>query len=56
MDGVKFDSSRDRDTPFTFVLGEGKVIRGWDQILQNMNLGSRVQATIPPVRKSMFLK
>ena len=56
MDGVKFDSSRDRDTPFTFFLGEGKVIRGWDKILQNMNLGSRVQATIPPVRKSLFSK
>ena len=54
MDGVKFDSSRDRDKPFTFVVGEGKVIQGWDKILQKMKLGSRVIATIPPVRNAFL--
>ena len=49
--GEKFDSSRDRDGPFHFTVGEGQVIRGWDKLLlQTMSLGSRVKATIPPVR------
>ena len=51
--GEKFDSSKDRDGgPFHFTVGEGQVIRGWDKLLlKTMSLGSRVKATIPPVRK-----
>lgn len=46
--GQKFDSSRDRGEPFSFVLGAGKVIRGWDEGLALMNVGSRARLTIPP--------
>lgn len=46
--GKKFDSSRDRGEPFSFVLGAGQVIRGWDEGLALMNVGSRAQLTIPP--------
>ena len=50
--GDKFDSSRDRNRTFHFAVGESQVIRGWDKLLlQNMSLGSRVKATIPPVSK-----
>ena len=48
-DGEKFDSSRDRYKPFSFVIGEDRVIRGLDEVLRRMNLGSRVKARIPPV-------
>ena len=57
--GEQFDSSRDRNEAFHFTVGEGQVIRGWDQLLlQTMSLGSRVKATIPPVRslKGRFIK
>ncbi len=46
-DGAKFDSSLDEGTPFTFVLGEGKVIRGWDQGLLGMKIGEKRKLTIP---------
>jgi len=46
--GKKFDSSRDRGEPFSFVLGAGQVIRGWDEGLALMNVGSRARLTIPP--------
>ncbi len=48
MSGRKFDSSRDRGEPFSFKLGAGQVIRGWDEALAMMNVGSRAKITIPP--------
>jgi len=47
-DGTKFDSSRDRDRPFSFRVGVGQVIRGWDEALSLMHVGDRWQITIPP--------
>ena len=47
-DGKKFDSSVDRDEPFTFVLGEGMVIAGWDLGVAQMKIGDKVKMTIPP--------
>lgn len=47
-DGTKFDSSRDRDEPFTFVLGMRQVIGGWDQGVATMRVGDKVKLTIPP--------
>ena len=47
-DGTKFDSSRDRNEPFSFVLGTGQVIRGWDQGVAAMRVGDKVKLTIPP--------
>jgi FKBP-type peptidyl-prolyl cis-trans isomerase len=46
--GEKFDSSVDRDEPFTFTLGEGEVIAGWDQGVAAMLVGDKVRLTIPP--------
>ena len=46
--GGKFDSSVDRDEPFTFVLGEGQVIAGWDLGVATMKIGDKVKLTIPP--------
>lgn len=47
-DGKKFDSSVDRAEPFTFVLGEGQVIAGWDIGVAQMKIGDKVKLTIPP--------
>jgi FKBP-type peptidyl-prolyl cis-trans isomerase len=47
-DGSKFDSSRDRGTPFGFVLGQGDVIAGWDEGLVGMCVGEKRLLTIPP--------
>lgn len=47
-DGSKFDSSVDRDEPFTFVLGTGQVIQGWDQGVAGMRVGDKARLTIPP--------
>ena len=47
-DGTKFDSSKDRDDPFTFPLGAGHVIRGWDEGVQGMRVGGVRKLTIPP--------
>lgn len=47
-DGTKFDSSFDRDQPFTFQLGAGQVIKGWDQGLTDMCVGEKRKLTIPP--------
>jgi FKBP-type peptidyl-prolyl cis-trans isomerase len=46
--GTKFDSSRDRGTPFTFTLGEGQVIQGWDKGVFKMKEGGIRKLTIPP--------
>ncbi|KAM0822527.1 hypothetical protein ACQ4PT_071441 [Festuca glaucescens] len=48
LDGTKFDSSRDRGTPFKFKLGHGQVIKGWDQGIKTMKKGENAVLTIPP--------
>ena len=45
--GKKFDSSRDRSDPFTFRLGAGEVIRGWDAGVAGMKVGGKRMLTIP---------
>lgn len=47
-DGTKFDSSVDRGKPFSFSLGEGRVIKGWDQGVLGMKIGGKRKLTIPP--------
>ncbi len=46
-DGKKFDSSRDRGTPFDFQLGAGQVIAGWDQGVAGMKVGGQRKLVIP---------
>ncbi|KAH7573362.1 hypothetical protein ACOSP7_006991 [Xanthoceras sorbifolium] len=48
LDGTKFDSSRDRGTPFKFKLGQGQVIKGWDEGIKTMKKGESSIFTIPP--------
>ncbi|MFJ2605051.1 FKBP-type peptidyl-prolyl cis-trans isomerase [Streptomyces sp. NPDC091279] len=46
--GEEFDASWNRDQPFRFPLGGGRVIKGWDQGVQGMKVGGRRRLTIPP--------
>jgi peptidylprolyl isomerase/FKBP-type peptidyl-prolyl cis-trans isomerase FkpA len=46
--GTKFDSSKDHGQPFSFQLGAGQVIKGWDQGVAGMKVGGVRKLTIPP--------
>lgn len=46
--GTKFDSSVDRGDPFVFPLGQGRVIKGWDEGVAGMKVGEKRKLTIPP--------
>jgi FKBP-type peptidyl-prolyl cis-trans isomerase FkpA len=46
--GAKFDSSMDRNIPFGFFLGAGKVIKGWDEGIIGMKVGGKRTLVIPP--------
>lgn len=48
LDGKKFDSSYDHGQPFSFTLGKGQVIQGWDQGVLGMKVGGKRKLTIPP--------
>jgi FKBP-type peptidyl-prolyl cis-trans isomerase len=47
-DGTKFDSSKDRNKPFQFPLGAGRVIKGWDEGVVGMKVGGKRKLIIPP--------
>ena len=47
MDGTKFESSKDRNEPYAFVLGQREVIAGWDEGIKGMKVGGVRRLTIP---------
>ena len=47
MEGTKFDSSRDRNEPYAFVLGQREVIAGWDEGVKGMRVGGVRRLTVP---------
>ncbi|MCS6789795.1 MAG: FKBP-type peptidyl-prolyl cis-trans isomerase [Bacteroidia bacterium] len=47
-DGRKFDSSYDRGVPFDFMLGQGQVIRGWDEGIAKLPVGTKAVLIVPP--------
>lgn len=47
MEGTKFDSSKDRNEPYEFVLGRGEVIAGWDEGVKGMKVGGVRRLTVP---------
>jgi peptidylprolyl isomerase len=46
-DGAKFDSSVDRNKPFSFTIGVGRVIQGWDEGVMSMKIGGKRRLIIP---------
>ena len=48
VDGTKLDSSKDRNKPFSFRLGAGHVIKGWDEGVEGMKIGGTRKLVIPP--------
>ena len=48
LDGTKFDSSVDRGQPFSFRIGAGQVIKGWEEGVTGMKVGGKRKLTIPP--------
>ncbi|MDD2840197.1 MAG: FKBP-type peptidyl-prolyl cis-trans isomerase [Rickettsiales bacterium] len=48
QDGTEFDSNQDRDSPFKFNLGEGRVIKGWDEGFATMKIGEKATLICSP--------